>query len=42
MSELLIIYYRYAREDATEGEVREAAARANALGFIEKNEFGIF
>ncbi len=31
---------RYSKEDATKEEVRQAAAEANALGFIERNEFG--
>lgn len=30
---------KYIREDATEEEMKEAASNANALNFIEKNEF---
>jgi len=30
---------KYAKQDATNEEMRDAATRANALGFIEKNEF---
>ena len=30
---------KYAKQEATNEEMREAATRANALGFIEKNEF---
>ena len=32
---------RYSKEDATDAEMREAAERANAIKFIENNEFGI-
>jgi len=32
-------FIRYAKQEATNEEMREAAIRANALGFIEKNEF---
>ena len=31
---------KYAKDDATMEEVRQAAERANAIGFIENNEFG--
>jgi ABC-type multidrug transport system, ATPase and permease components len=31
---------RYSREDATLEEMRQAAQQANALQFIENNEFG--
>ena len=31
---------RYSKENASVEEVRQAAAEANALGFIERNEFG--
>lgn len=37
---ILIFSDRYSKEDATAEEVRQAAAEANALGFIERNEFG--
>ena len=30
---------KYAKQEASNEEMREAASRANALGFIEKNEF---
>ena len=30
---------KYARQDATDEEMKEAATKANAIGFIEKNEF---
>ena len=39
--ELLTISDRYSKENATAEEVRQAASEANALGFIERNEFGI-
>jgi ABC-type multidrug transport system, ATPase and permease components len=32
---------RYSKEDATLEEMRQAAQQANALQFIENNEFGI-
>ncbi len=32
---------RYTKENATDEEMRAAAEKANALGFIENNEFGI-
>ena len=38
---LINFSFRYSKEDATDQEMREAATRANAIGFIEKNEFGI-
>jgi len=31
---------RYSKENATDQEMRAAAEQANALGFIENNEFG--
>jgi len=34
--------FRYSKEDATSEEMREAAQRANAIKFIENNEFGNF
>ena len=42
MNCVLIFKNRYAKDNATMEEVREAAAKANALGFIESNEFGNF
>ena len=38
----LIFKNRYAKDNATMEEVRAAATKANAIGFIENNEFGIF
>ena len=32
---------KYAKEDATDAEMRSVAERANALGFIESNEFDV-
>jgi len=31
---------KYSKQDATMAEIRAAASEANALGFIENNEFG--
>ena len=33
-------FLRYTRPDASDEEMREVARQANALHFIEKNEFG--
>ena len=33
--------YRYTKENASDEEIRNAAAIANALEFIENNQFGI-
>lgn len=32
---------RYAKDTATDTEMKEAARKANALSFIEKSEFGM-
>jgi hypothetical protein len=36
----LQIFLRYTREHASDEEMREAARQANALKFIEDNQFG--
>jgi hypothetical protein len=35
-----IIFFRYNEDNATFEEIKQAAAEANALSFIEKNDFG--
>lgn len=35
-----LTYNRYARDEASFEEVKQAATKANALKFIENNEFG--
>ena len=35
------LYNRYTKPDATMAEVRAAAEEANALDFIENNQFGM-
>ncbi len=37
-----IIKFRYSKENASEQEMKSAAEKANALSFIENNDFGIF
>jgi len=34
--------FRYSKENASEQEMKNAAEKANALSFIESNEFGTF
>lgn len=34
------ILFRYAKEGATDEDMKNAARRANALDFIERNNFG--
>lgn len=36
-----MIIDRYAKQNATDTEMRMAASKANALGFIENNQFGM-